>query len=83
MAYELREGEGTLWPNKNKNGESSPNLTGQTKLDGKEYWVSGWVNTSQASGAKWIKFTLRAKDESGAATHPAESAAVEDEDIPF
>ena len=54
MAYELKEGQGSLFPNKRKETESHPNLTGTILVGGVEHWISGWVKLT-AEGVRQIR----------------------------
>ena len=84
MAYELKEGQGSLFPNKRKETESQPNLTGTILLGGVEHWISGWVKLT-ASGEKWISLSVKPKE--AKAAKPAAKAQKADDfadtDIPF
>jgi hypothetical protein len=51
MAYEHREGQGTLGKAKSKTKDTSPDLTGKIKLpDGTEHWLSGWIKKTANGG---------------------------------
>ena len=41
MAYELRDGQGSIFPN-NKKSEKHPDFRGEMKIDGVVYEVSAW-----------------------------------------
>lgn len=76
MAYELRDMSGSLFPNKKKESEKHPNLTGSVMVDGVEYYVSGW--TKEGNNGKWISLAFKPKDgEKAAPKKPV------DDDIPF
>jgi hypothetical protein len=59
MAYEIRELQGSLFPNENKQSENSPNATGKCLIDGQPYNIAAWTKIS-ASGLKYmsLKFSL-------------------------
>lgn len=40
--FELRPGQGSLFPNQRKESDKHPDVTGRINLDGTEYWLSGW-----------------------------------------
>jgi hypothetical protein len=84
MAYELRDGQGTLFRNERKETEKHPDYTGSIKLpDGTEHWLSGWIK----QGAKGKFFSLQVgKPKSEPARAPAARkpvAADMDDEIPF
>lgn len=48
MAYDHRDGQGTLFKNDRKSTDKHPDYTGSIKLpDGHEYWLSGWIKQGQ------------------------------------
>lgn len=58
MAYELKDGQGSLFTNERKEKETHPDWQGSIKIEGKEYWLSGW----EKDGAKGKFFSLSAKE---------------------
>ena len=71
--YEQKDNEGALFINKKKKKDTDPNVSGGALIDGVEYWVSAWTNTSKA-GEKYQKLSFTPKDE-----QPVKS----DGDVPF
>jgi len=72
-----KDNTGVLFPNHKKTTEKHPNLTGIAKIDGIEYWVSGWVNTDTKQ-QKYISMTFKPKE--------SQTSKVQkkiDDDIPF
>ncbi len=54
MAYELRDGQGTLWQNRYKQaGDNKPGLTGTCLIDGVEYEISAWKKQGK-NGKPWF-----------------------------
>ena len=43
MAYEPKEGSGSLFKNTRKETENHPDYTGSIMVNGKEHWLSGWI----------------------------------------
>lgn len=73
--------KGVLFREKDKKSDSHPDFKGSINVDGKDYWLSGWVNESKA-GQKYFKLSVQPKE--GAVKKP--SVASNDfisEDIPF
>jgi hypothetical protein len=52
---------GALFKNDRKEGDRDPDYTGNVNIDGTEYWLSGWINTSRA-GEKYMALRVRPKD---------------------
>jgi hypothetical protein len=47
MAYEPRDGDGTLGRNDRKTSDRHPDMKGKLLLNGVEYWVSAWLKQGQ------------------------------------
>lgn len=62
MAYEQREGQGSLFPNDKKGNEKAPNSRGTLLLGGTLYELSGWTKTRE-NGEKWISIQAKPKAE--------------------
>jgi hypothetical protein len=43
MAYELKEGSGSLFKNDRKEKDTHPDYAGSIMINGKEHWLSGWI----------------------------------------
>lgn len=82
MAYEIREGEGSLFDNNNRKSDASPHKTGKCKIDGKEYYISCWNNTTKN---KIKNLNLKFKSMEDIAKERAEALALdeEQEEMPF
>ena len=60
--YEQKDNEGALFKNDKKETDTDPNYKGSAMINGTNYWVSGWINTSKA-GAKYMKFSYTPKEQ--------------------
>jgi len=47
MAYEPRDGDGSLFPNDYKTTDKHPDMRGSLKLGGVEYQISAWEKQGQ------------------------------------
>jgi hypothetical protein len=72
MAYETKEGAGSLFRNDRKEKPGHPDYQGQLRINGTLYRVSGWIKESQ-KGTKWMSLALK-PDEREAAAAPAKDA---------
>lgn len=78
---------GTLGKNNNPKSDKSPEYTGKLNIEGKEYWLSGWVKTSSKDGSKFFSLTVNPKDEQPQKTVAPKQQAPGfndlDDDLPF
>ena len=58
--YEQKDMEGALFANKEKTKDTDANAKGSALIDGVEYWVNAWTNTSKA-GEKYQKLSFTRK----------------------
>ena len=78
---------GALFSNDDKReGKKDPDYKGSVNVEGTEYWVSSWINTSKA-GQKYMSLKLKAKKPRSDAAPAADKASPKAEDfndeIPF
>lgn len=62
MAYEQKDMTFSMFPNKHKNSDTSPNLTGTAIINGVAYFIDGWTNQDR-NGNKYIAGKLKPKQE--------------------
>lgn len=65
MAYELKEGQGKLWPNDKKKTEKSPSMTGEALINGVLMEISAWTKVSQNSGKEYLSISIKPKQQNG------------------
>lgn len=84
MAFELREGKGTLHRVMDKEGvDSRPDYEGKLHLDGKIYRLAGWINVSK-NGDKWLSLNCELPRPKAALEKPPAKPAIDPgEDLPF
>jgi hypothetical protein len=84
MAYEQKDMSGSVFKNKKMDRDTSPNLTGSCKIDGKEYWVNAWTKTDK-NGDKWLSLGFKEKQPRPEALNDVPMAAHNalNDDIPF
>ena len=59
MAYETKPNTGSLFKNAYKTpGDKKPDYTGNCVIDGKEYRMSAWINTSR-NGTKYMSMNFQ------------------------
>lgn len=85
MAFDLREGQGSLFKNTRKSTDKHPDYTGSIKLpDGQEHWISAWIK--EGAKGKFLSLSIGA-DKSGQQDAPqGRRGSMKDEltdDVPF
>lgn len=80
--YEQKDMEGALFVNKEKAKETDANAKGSALIDGVEYWVNAWTNTSKA-GEKYQKLSFTPKQKKAAPAQQELPEGFDDASIPF
>jgi hypothetical protein len=55
--------KGTLGKNNNPKNEKSPEYSGRINIEGKMYWLNGWVKTNKTDGSKFFSLTVNPVEE--------------------
>src|SRR5215469_11895115 len=58
MAYEQKDNTGSVFANDRKTEDTHPDRTGTAKIDGVEYWVSGWLHKTK-KGQPYLSLTFK------------------------
>jgi uncharacterized protein (DUF736 family) len=86
MAYEQKDGQGSLFKNKRKETESHPDYNGSVTINGVEHWLSAWIKTPKSGGEKYMSLSIgKPKEQRQAApkSEPVSQGTPFDDDIPF
>lgn len=59
LAYELKDGQGSMFPNERKEADTHADWRGTIKIDGKEYWVNGW---NKQGKTEFISLSVKPKE---------------------
>jgi uncharacterized protein (DUF736 family) len=81
MAYEMKDGQASLFKNKRKETENHPDYTGSIMVNGVEHWLSAWIKTPKSGGEKYMSLSVGKPKEQRSA--PASDPAPFDDSIPF
>lgn len=74
------DNSGILGKNLRKTSNSHPEYTGSITVEGKEYWLNGWVK--EGAKGKFFSLALKPKEETKPETKPEPKQMV-DADVPF
>lgn len=82
MAYD-NTNTGALFKAKERATEKHPEYTGSINIEGREYWLAGWVKESK-SGQKFFSLAVKPKD-AKPAPKPEPARHFDDikDDLPF
>lgn len=61
MAYVCKELQGSLFRNDRKETDSHPDYKGSIKINGIEYWCSGWINKPKGK-TPFMSLSFKAKE---------------------
>ena len=79
MAYEQKDGQGSLFKNDKAGVETRPDYKGSCTIGGVQYWLSAWIKDGDKG--KWMSLSAQPKDER---REPAKSQRRDDDNpIPF
>ena len=81
MAYVQNDNSGSLFKNERKESDKHPDRSGSAMIDGREYWVSGWIKHSDSKG-QWLSLSFKPKGEKPTKSTKTLAEDVGDE-IPF
>ena len=79
MTYD-NTNRGTLGKNNRREKDTQPEYTGKCDIEGKMYWINGWVK--EANGSKFFSLSFKAQDEKPQ-ERPQAKSSQDDSDIPF
>ena len=84
MTSKRTDNHGSLSRNKKKEKETHPTHKGSCTIEGREYWISAYVNESRDSGEKYFKLYFeQKKPREDFAAEPHSASLPESPDIPF
>lgn len=63
MAYEIREGSGSIFENENKTNPNAPDYTGTAKINGELYSIACWNKVGQKSGKAYQSVKIEKKED--------------------
>jgi hypothetical protein len=84
MAYELREGQGSLFKNDRKEKDTHPNARGEALIGGVVYEISAWTKEGRKGKFQSLAFKPKQPRSAGDSDRQYEDSRRDPEDtIPF
>lgn len=85
MAWEMKDGTGSLFKNDKKETDNHPDYRGDCMIDGQVYWLSAWIK--EGKKGKFMSLSIKPKDAKAPDVMPKKAdtgdIASMDSDIPF
>ena len=81
MEKEVRDNSGVLFRESNKKGETFPDYKGSIRVEGKDFWISGWIK--EGKNGKFMGLAVNPKEPMQAPTKASKSIADMESDYPF
>ena len=53
---------GTIAKNTRKTETTHPDIAGQINVEGKDYWLNGWLRTNANDGSKFYSLSVKPKE---------------------
>ena len=82
MQYD-NSNRGAIFKNDDKKQDNHPDYKGSLNVNGVDLWVSGWIKTSEKTGAKFMSLSVKPKGEAPAKQAPKPKDNGFDDDCPF
>ena len=61
MSYEQKDNSGSIFVNDRKEKDTHPDRSGTARIDGVDYWVSGWLKQDK-NGKPYMSMSFKRKD---------------------
>jgi len=77
--------KGTIAKNTRKETDSQPDIAGSINVEGKDFWISGWLKKNSRDGSSFYSLSVKPKQERAAEIVRQSREPVEDDGdfIPF
>ena len=61
MSYEQKDNSGSIFVNDRKEKDTHPDRSGTARINGVDYWVSGWLKQDK-NGKPYMSMSFKPKD---------------------
>lgn len=83
MSEYNNELQGSLFKNDKKTTDSHPDYKGSAQVNGEEFWLSAWINTSKDGAKKYMKLKFEPKQAQESPANTVTLSDDTDDDLPF
>jgi ribosome modulation factor len=75
--------KGILGRNDRKTQDNHPDFSGSINVDGRDYWLSGWIKERKDGSGRFFSLSVKPKDGVSGSAAPRPAPADLDDEIPF
>jgi hypothetical protein len=75
--------KGILGRNDRKTLDTHPDFSGSINVEGREFWLSGWIKERKDGSGRFFSLSVKPKDGASAPAEPSQNNVDLDSDIPF
>lgn len=77
--------KGTIAKNARKETDTHPDIAGSINVEGKDFWINGWLRKNSRDGSSFYSLTVKPKQERAAEIRHEASSRDDDDlsEIPF
>lgn len=84
MAYEHKDGSGSMFKNDKGDNPNRPDYRGDFMLDGTLYEISGWIKPKASNPSeKFMSLSVKPKQQAQGKPQPKQAASDFNDDVPF
>lgn len=62
MAEYSNTNRGTIAKNDRKTEDNHPDIAGSINVEGRDFWLNGWLKTNSKDGSKFYSLTVKPKE---------------------
>ena len=75
--------KGILGRNDRKTQDNHPDFSGSINVEGRDYWLSGWIKERKDGSGRFFSLSVKPKDAASAPAASRPAPADIDDEIPF
>jgi hypothetical protein len=75
--------KGILGRNDRKTQDNHPDFSGSINVDGRDYWLSGWIKERKDGSGRFFSLSVKQKNGASAPAAPRPAPVDLDDEIPF